>query len=103
MLEKQVEQHLANRVAAAGGHAYKFVSPGRISVPDRLCLLPVPPAHQEIVARYVRFAEVKRPGGKPTEAQLREHARLRALGYTVLVLDRKGEIDGHFPGNHSKD
>lgn len=101
MLEKQVEEHLTRRVTAAGGIPYKFTSPARRAVPDRLCLLPVAPEHQEIVARYVRFVEAKRPGGKPTAPQLREHARLRALGYFVTTVDSKGAVEGLFPGVHA--
>lgn len=98
MLEKQVEERLVRRVSAAGGIAYKFTSPARRAVPDRLCLLEVPPEHQEIVARYVRFVEAKRPGAKPTAPQKREHDRLRALGYFVTTVDSPGTVDGLFPG-----
>lgn len=91
MRESTVEKHLVKRVAAAGGIAYKFTSPARRSVPDRLSLLPVPPEHREIVAKYVQFEECKAPGKKPTAGQLREHARLRALGFRVEVID---SIDG---------
>ena len=35
--ESIIEKHLAAAVKAAGGVAYKFVSPGRRSVPDRIC------------------------------------------------------------------
>lgn len=97
MLEKLVERRLRERLKALGGHAYKFVSPGRVGVPDRLCLLPVAPEHREIVARYVRFVEAKRPGGKPSSAQEREHERLRALGYQVLVIDSYESTDMEFP------
>lgn len=87
MLEKDVEKNLVKRTSEAGGIAYKFTSPSRRSVPDRLCLLPVAPEHAEIVARYVKFVECKRPGARPTKAQHREHQRLRELGYDVSVLD----------------
>ena len=87
VLEKTVERRVVERAKAAGSIAYKFTSPGRPSVPDRLILSPVPPEHREIVARYVRFTEVKRPGGKPTPAQLREHEFLRGLGFQVDVVD----------------
>lgn len=87
MREKDVEKNLVRQTSKAGGIAYKFTSPARCSVPDRLCLLPVAPEHLEIVARYVRFVECKKPGAKPTKGQLREHQRLRELGYQVSVLD----------------
>lgn len=85
--EKDVEQNLVGRVGDAGGIAYKFTSPARRFVPDRLCLLPVAPEHVDIVAQYVQFVECKAPGARPTKGQTREHNRLRKLGYRVFVLD----------------
>ena len=38
--ESIIEKHLVAEVKKAGGRAYKFVSPGRRSVPDRIVLLP---------------------------------------------------------------
>lgn len=87
MREKIVEENLIKVVKSADGIAYKFTSPARRSVPDRLCLLPVAAEHQEIVGRYVKFVECKAPGKKPTPAQAREHDRLRKMGYDVRVLD----------------
>ncbi|MGL9751795.1 MAG: VRR-NUC domain-containing protein [Symbiopectobacterium sp.] len=78
--ESTIEKHLVAEVKKAGGMAYKFVSPGRRSVPDRIVLLPG--------GRMV-FVECKAPGEKPRPEQLREHERLRALGFTVVVLDSK--------------
>ena len=87
--ESQIEEHHRDRITAAGGISYKFTSPSRRSVPDRLDLLPIPAAARHVVAQYVRFTECKRPGAKPTAAQVREHERLRALGYVVNVVDSK--------------
>lgn len=87
--EKVVEADHMARVKAEGGISYKFVSPARRSVPDRLDLRPIPPEHREIVARYVRFTECKRPGEKPTPSQQREHEFLRGLGFTVDVVDQR--------------
>ncbi|MET4892518.1 VRR-NUC domain-containing protein [Morganella morganii] len=78
--EDVIERHLVNEVKKAGGIAYKFVSPGRRAVPDRLVLLP---------GGKVIFVECKAPGEKPRADQLREHARLFALGHQVIVLDSK--------------
>ncbi|MDP2263264.1 MAG: VRR-NUC domain-containing protein [Hydrogenophaga sp.] len=87
--EKDVEADHRDAVKADGGISYKFVSPARRSVPDRLDLRPVPPEHRELVARYVRFTECKRPGEKPTPAQQREHDMLRGLGFVVDVVDQR--------------
>jgi hypothetical protein len=78
--ESTIEKHLVAEVKKAGGIAYKFISPGRRSVPDRLVLLP---------DGKVIFVECKAPSEKPRPEQLREHERLRALGFTVVVLDSK--------------
>lgn len=85
--EAVVEKAHMDRVKADGGISFKFVSPSRRSVPDRLDLRPVPHAVRELVAKYVRFTECKRPGEVATPAQEREHNRLRALGYQVDVVD----------------
>lgn len=78
--ESIIEKHLAAAVKTAGGIAYKFVSPGRRSVPDRIVLLP---------GGRIVFVECKSPGKTPRADQLREHERLRALGFNVVVLDSK--------------
>lgn len=82
--ENLIEKHLVAEVKKAGGMAYKFVSPGRRSVPDRIVLLPG--------GRLV-FVECKAPGKAPRADQLREHERLRALGFTVVVLAGKDLSD----------
>lgn len=87
--EADIEAHHRDQIKAAGGISYKFTSPARRSVPDRLDLLPIPAAARHVVAQYVRFTECKRPGAVPTPAQAREHERLRALGYVVNVVDSK--------------
>lgn len=88
MRESEIERADRKRVAADGGMLLKFVSPGRNAVPDDILLMPVPPEHREIVARYFRFCEYKAPGQKPRPNQIREHDRLRALGFTVDVIDQ---------------
>ncbi|UQP02260.1 hypothetical protein L0Z36_10270 [Burkholderia multivorans] len=84
MLEKTVETYLVDRVRAAGGDAYKFTSPQRRSVPDRIV------AFQP---GRLYFVELKRPGNKPTKPQLREHERLRTLGCDVRVIDSREAVD----------
>lgn len=85
-LEKHIEAYFVRQVKEKlKGLAYKFTSPGRRSVPDRLVLLPMD---------RVFFVELKAPGKKPTEGQLREHGRLRALGFQVDIIDSKEGVDG---------
>lgn len=78
MIERDVEQALVRRVKAMGGLCEKFTSPGRRSVPDRLVTLP----NGRIV-----FVELKAPKKRPTENQIRDHERRRALGCDVRVID----------------
>lgn len=82
--ESAIENNLVKKVKAAGGTAYKFTSPGRKAVPDRLVLLP---------GGRVVFVECKAPGELPRADQVREHNRLRALGFKVVVLDSK-DLEG---------
>ena len=83
--ESTIEKALVKRVRQLGGWAYKFVSPNRRAVPDRLVLWP---------GGRAEFIELKAPGKKPTPAQLREHERLRALGFRVTVVDSLAEAEG---------
>jgi hypothetical protein len=88
--ESDIEKHLIKRVAERGGHAYKFRSPQRNGVPDRICILP---------RHSIIFCELKAPGEAPRPDQAREHQRLRDLGCKVLVLDTKQQVDHYFDSN----
>lgn len=76
--ESVIESNLARRVEEMGGITYKLSPIGRINKPDRLVMLP---------GGKTIFVECKRPGEKPRQGQLREHERLRKLGFRVEVLD----------------
>lgn len=78
MLEKKIEEKVNAYAESKGILQYKFTSPNRGSVPDRLYILP---------GGKVFFIEFKRAGEKATVKQEREHARLRAQGSTVFVVD----------------
>ncbi len=84
MKETQVERYLVQEVAKLGGEAYKFTSPGRRDVLDRLCVFP-----NNIHA----FVECKATGKIPTEAQWREMERLKYKGHWALWVDRRSEVD----------
>ena len=84
MNEKQIEQYLVRKVSQKGGIAYKFTSPGRRHVPDRIVLLP---------GGKVIFIECKRPGAKATKAQEYELHRIRSLGSEAFVIDSKEKTD----------
>lgn len=83
MREREIEKYLVERVTALGGIAYKFTSPQRMNVPDRIVVLP----------GELLFVELKAPGCKPNPGQLREHQRLRDLGQRVEVIDSKEGVD----------
>lgn len=87
MLEKDIEVKVCQYARVQGVAAYKFTSPARAAVPDRIKLAPIPEWLRPVVAQYIRFVEYKRSGQKPTPAQEREHARLRELGFTVDIID----------------
>ncbi|SPA25918.1 VRR-NUC domain protein [Cupriavidus taiwanensis] len=89
MLESKIEAHLVKRVKEIGGKAYKFTSPQRRSVPDRLVLMP---------GGRATFVECKASGQRPTDAQAREHARLWALGFPVLVVDSIAAVEAFVSG-----
>jgi len=94
-LEKDIERKFVAGIRAKGGRAYKFVSPGTAGVTDRIVLLPVPLEHQDIVQRYVKFVELKRPGAKPGPLQNRFISEVRELGHYASWIDRE-DVDGIF-------
>ena len=78
MLEKQIEQKVCDYAKSKGVLVYKFTSPARAAVPDRLFIRP---------DGVVWFCEFKREGQKPTIPQEREHHRLRQHKVNVFVVD----------------
>lgn len=78
MLEKQIEAKVCDYAKAKNVLVYKFTSPARAAVPDRLFIRP---------DGRMWFCEFKRKGAKPTAAQEREHHRLRQHKVTVFVVD----------------
>lgn len=76
--EHDVEDYLCRWVELYGGLPYKFTSPGRRNVPDRLCVMP---------GGKVFFVECKAPGKELEPGQRREIRKLRDLGATVYVID----------------
>ena len=85
MRERDIEAYLVAGCRRIGALCYKWVSPGHVGAPDRICFFP---------GGRVVFVEVKAPGRKPTVRQEREHARLREYGQTVVVVDSIERVDG---------
>ena len=90
--EKQIEQYLCREVKKLGGTAYKFSSPARRAVPDRLCVMP---------GGVACFVECKRPGKEPTAAQWKEIHKLSDLWHDATWVDSKAKIDALM--SHLKD
>jgi len=84
-LEKDIESYLTKQVEKAGGLCLKFPAVYCEGIPDRVLIF-----HGGIVI----FAELKRPkGGKLSEAQKYQIARLRKRGVRVEVIRNKQEVD----------
>ena len=82
VLEKQIEAAVCDYAKTKGVLAYKFTSPNRMAVPDRLFISP---------DGRIWFCEFKREGQTPTPAQYREHDRLRKHMVNVFVIDTVAE------------
>lgn len=78
-LEKVIEKKVCDFAKSLGCLVYKFTSPARRSVPDRIVILPK--------GKGVIFIEFKRKGHKPTPAQEVEIAKIRAQSQRVLLID----------------
>lgn len=79
MLEKEIEQTVCKYAREKfDAKTYKFSSPSRMNVPDRLFIFP---------NGQVLFIEFKAPGKKPTEGQQREIERLVKCRQNVVVID----------------
>lgn len=83
MRESDIEKYLIKQVKAAKGEINKLQWIGRRGAPDRFVMLP----------HVVCFAEVKAPGKKPEDYQLREHRRLERFGVPVIVIDSLEKVD----------
>ena len=87
MRESDLEKKFRRRVKANGGEAYKFVSPGRRNVPDRIVVLR---------EGRVFFVELKRPGEKLRPAQKRELDRLVDKGCDASWIGDEESMDKWF-------
>lgn len=77
-LEKDIEKKVCDYAKSLGVLCYKFTSPARRSVPDRLFITP---------SGVVFFIEFKRKGQKLTPAQEVEISKLWKQKVEVFVVD----------------
>jgi len=77
-LEKIIEQKVCDYAKSKGCLVYKFTSPSRRSVPDRMFIAP---------GGRVFWIEFKRLGLKPTPGQEVEIEKIRSKGGIVCVAD----------------
>lgn len=88
MKEHDIRVALKKRVESLGGEVRAVSWLGRRNAPDVLCLFP---------NNHPVWVETKAPGGKPTEAQAREHARLQDAWCNVLVITTLEDLDYWLP------
>lgn len=78
ILERDVEKKFREGMESLGCMVFKFVSPGKAGVPDRLVVMP---------GGRCLFVELKRPGGKLRPLQTFWKTRLEAQGADYFVVD----------------
>ena len=80
--ERTVEQELKRSVEKAGGCCYKFTSPSRAGVPDRIVVL----------RGRVVFVELKATGEKPRALQKAVAKMIRKAGGRVYCLSSVEQV-----------
>lgn len=84
MRESDLEKRLKDKIEQLGGLCFKWVSPGRRGVPDRICILPK--------GRTI-FVEMKAPNGRLSPLQKKRIQELESLKHEVRVLYSKQKVD----------
>jgi hypothetical protein len=87
LLERDIERYLVRRTIEHGGVAYKFVSPGRVGVADRIVCLP---------GGVVWFVELKTATGRLSPLQKIFAADMVRMGVQYIVIRSKEEVDQWF-------
>jgi hypothetical protein len=84
--EARVENYLLDSATKHGFLCYKFTSPGRRGVPDRI-----------IIGRgHTVFIETKAPDGEPSKIQKLTIKRMRAAGADVRLCYTRQQVDEFF-------
>ena len=82
MKESRIESTVCKHAQKLGLLQYKFTSPGRAGVPDRLLIA------QDGTVFMIEF---KTPTGRLSPLQINEHRRLSEHNITVYVVDNVAE------------
>ena len=85
MNEKHIELKFRTEVKKRGGIAIKFISPGFDGVPDRIVLMQ---------GGRIAFVELKAPGKKMSQKQIKRKRQLEELGFSVYIIDNIDKIGG---------
>lgn len=91
MPERDIRKALKARVESYGGEVRAVAWLGRRNAPDVLCMFPW------FTKPESTFVEAKAPSGEPTDAQTREHERLRDAGFPVVVISTLEQLDAWLP------
>ena len=100
--ERDIEKYLVQQAKKRGCEVRKVQWVGRRGAPDRVVFGTQDGIANEegvVVVTSINRAtwvELKAPGEKPTTIQKREHARLRAFGERVRVVDSFEAVDALF-------
>jgi len=85
MYESGLERYVCEKIQQVGGKAFKWVCPGIMGAPDRICIFP---------GGRIIFMELKRPGRKNgmSARQKKFCVVLEKLGCSVYCINSKEEI-----------
>lgn len=98
MRESQIEAYLVSQVKAAGGEVRKVNWIGRRGAPDRFVML-LSGVYVDGLWSTSAWVELKRPGAKAEQHQLREHKRMTGKGQAVVVIDSFAGVDKLLSGD----
>jgi hypothetical protein len=85
LIENDVEKYLIRQVKAIDGLCWKWVSPGRRGVPDRIVVLP---------GGGIYFVELKAPGKTERPDQVLVQKKLRGMSCVVYSsVDSKDAVN----------
>lgn len=82
--EKAIERYLTDSVKELGGVCLKYINPGMVGYPDRICLLP---------GGVTLWVELKSKGEALKPVQKVRICKMAKIGHAVHVCDSKEEID----------